>query len=75
MEPNFICIENVLSFHELQLEEHGGTAGIRDLGLLDSAIMMPQASFGGEFVHQDIYEMAAAYLFHICKNHRFVDGN
>ena len=49
--------------------------GVRDLGLLESALAMPQAQFGGEFLHEDIYMMAAAYLFHLTKNHPFVDGN
>src|SRR5437762_2603833 len=55
--------------------EFGGEPGIRDEGLLESAAAMPQARFGGVFLHKDIVEMAAAYLFHICKNHAFIDGN
>ena len=49
--------------------------GVRDMRLLESAIAQPQASFGGEWLHVDLYEMAAAYLFHIAKNHPFIDGN
>ena len=48
---------------------------VSDMGLLESALAMPQASFGGTFLHADHYEMAAAYLFHIVCNHPFVDGN
>jgi len=48
---------------------------VRDVGLLQSAIAMPQASFGGEFLHKDLFEMAAAYLYHLVQNHAFVDGN
>lgn len=54
---------------------YGGSDGIRDHGLLESAIATPLASFGGECVHADIFEMAAAYVFHIVKNHPFIDGN
>ncbi len=71
----FLTVEDVLEIHESQLERFGGGAGIRDLGLLESAVAQPQASFGGEYVHGDIFEMAAAYLFHIVNNHAFVDGN
>jgi death-on-curing protein len=48
---------------------------VRDLGLLSSAVAMPRASFGGELLHQSLFEMAAAYLFHIARNHPFLDGN
>ncbi len=71
----FLSLEDVLELHEMQLAQYGGAAGIRDLGLLESAVMMPQASFGGELVHRGIYEMAAAYAFHIAENQPFIDGN
>ena len=48
---------------------------MRDAGLLQSAVAMPQASFGGEYPHKNLFEMAAAYLFHIVQNHPFIDGN
>ena len=48
---------------------------MRDLGLLSSAIAVPQASFGGKSAHQDLFEMAAAYAFHVSQNHPFIDGN
>ncbi|MCK4374461.1 MAG: type II toxin-antitoxin system death-on-curing family toxin [Candidatus Brocadiae bacterium] len=57
------------------IEEFGGDPGVRDRGLLESAVTMPAAQFGGEFLHRDISAMAAAYLYHICRNHAFVDGN
>ncbi|MDB9334216.1 type II toxin-antitoxin system death-on-curing family toxin, partial [Nodularia spumigena] len=57
------------------IKRYGGSFGIRDEGLLDSAIYQPQASFGGELLHPTIVEQAAAYLFHITNNHAFVDGN
>ena len=55
--------------------EFGGDAAVRDHGLLESAVMMPAARFGGSWLHPDLASMAAAYLFHLCKNHPFMDGN
>nr|MDD5699375.1 type II toxin-antitoxin system death-on-curing family toxin [Victivallaceae bacterium] len=75
MKPEFLSLAEVLEIHQDQLVRYGGEAGIRDLGLLKSAISMPSATYGGEFLHSDIYEMAAAYLFHIVQNHPFLDGN
>ena len=49
--------------------------GVRDHALLESALAQPGAAFGGEFLHVDLFAMAAAYLFHIVKNHPFLDGN
>ncbi|MDB9346615.1 type II toxin-antitoxin system death-on-curing family toxin [Nodularia spumigena] len=73
--PKFIEKPNVLNIHTKQIKRYGGSFGIRDEGLLDSAIYQPQASFGGELLHPTIVEQAAAYLFHITNNHAFVDGN
>lgn len=53
----------------------GGLGGLRNASLLESAIAAPQASFGGQSVFADIVEVAAAYLFYICRNHPFIDGN
>ncbi|HEY0839346.1 MAG TPA: type II toxin-antitoxin system death-on-curing family toxin [Vulgatibacter sp.] len=74
-EPLFLDADDVVDLHARQLEVFGGSAGLRDRGLLESAVAQPQVSFGGEFVHSGLYEMAAAYLFHIVRNHPFVDGN
>ena len=73
--PQFLKLQRVLQIHESQIELFGGSSGIRDMGLLESALAMPQASFGGTFMHGDLYAMAAAYLFHIVRNHPFLDGN
>jgi len=74
-EPQFLALEDVLELHDMQLEHYGGAVGIRDHGLLESAVSMPQASFDGEFVHRGLFEMAAAYAFHIAENQPFTDGN
>ena len=71
----FLGLQEVLEIHRDQVTRYGGTAGIRDLDLLKSALGMPGATFNGEFLHTDVYEMAAAYLFHLVKNHPFLDGN
>ena len=68
-------LADVVRIHVDQIERYGGPAGIRDLGLLQSAVAMPQASFDGEWLHRDWYEMAAAYAFHVSRNHAFIDGN
>jgi death-on-curing protein len=60
---------------ENQITNYGGIYGVRDLNLLNSAIYMPQASFQGEYLHKTIPSMAAAYAYHICQNHPFVDAN
>ena len=75
IEPEFLTLDDVLLIHDEQLKAYGGIQGIRDKGLLESAVMMPQASFGGECLHQNLFEMAAAYAFHIAENQPFLDGN
>jgi len=75
VEPLFLSLEEVLEIHRQQIERYGGASGVRDLSLLESAIAQPQASFSNEFLHASIPAMAAAHLFHICRNHPFVDGN
>ena len=73
--PVFLSLAEVLEIHHDQIERYGGHAGLRDLGLLQSALAMPAAGFGGRYLHSDLLEMAAAYLFHIVQNHPFIDGN
>jgi death-on-curing protein len=75
LDPVFLDLDDVLLIHEEQLAKYGGGAGIRDAGLLDSALGTPRATFGGDFVHEDLFAMAAAYAFHIAQNQPFVDGN
>ena len=74
-DPEFLDIEDVLELHGLSLEQYGGGSGIRDLGLLESALAQPRAAFGEQFAHEGLFAMAAAYLFHLARNHPFVDGN
>lgn len=74
-EPLFLDVEDVIEIHSTQLAVFGGSDGLRDRGLLESAVGQAQISFGGEFVHAGLFAMAAAYLFHIVSNHAFVDGN
>ncbi len=73
--PEFLDLADVLELHALQRARFGGGAGLRDGGLLESALAQPQATFAGTFLHGDLFAMAAAYLFHIVQNHPFVDGN
>ena len=75
MTPIFLDIEKVLRIHRSLIEQYGGAEGVRDIGLLQSAIAMPQASFEGQHLHADMFEMAGAYLYHIVQNHPFLDGN
>jgi death-on-curing protein len=72
---SFLTLDEVLAIHAHQIERYGGSPGIRDRGLLASALAMPDAAFGGEDLHPTLHEKAAAYLFHLVKNHPFVDGN
>jgi death on curing protein len=71
----FISIEEIIELHSELMQRFGGADGVRDLGLLESAAAQASARFGENFLHTDLAAMAAAYLFHICKNHPFVDGN
>lgn len=80
----FVDKSTILAFHNDQIDRYGGTKGIRDEALFesaltepqaDSALTEPQSSSGGDENHEDIFHMAAAYGFHLCRNHPFFDGN
>jgi death on curing protein len=75
METAFLTLEDVLALHDELIQRYGGTPGLRDAGLLESALAMPQAGFGGRYFHEFPHEMGGAYLFHLVRNHAFVDGN
>ncbi len=74
-DPEFLSLDEVLALHSDQIRRYGGATGLRDLALLQSAVAMPETSYGGEYLHGNVFEMAAAYLFHLARNHPFVDGN
>ena len=71
----FLHIEIILAIHDDQIRLYGGAYGLRDAAGLDAAFHMPQAQFSGQFLHSTIFQMAAAYGFHLCQNHPFLDGN
>lgn len=73
--PYFLTLDDILESHAQQIANYGGSDGVRDAGLLESALAQPQAMFGGKFLHANIFAMASAYLFHLVQNHPFVDGN
>ncbi len=66
--PEFLRIADILEIHQILIDLFGGMPGIRDEGLLESALSQPQATFFGELLHPTIHEQAAAYLYHIAKN-------
>jgi death-on-curing protein len=73
--PLFLTLDEVLALHELQVRLFGGARGTRDMGLLESAIGNAESTFDGRFLHETLFEIAAAYAYGICRNHPFVDGN
>jgi death-on-curing protein len=75
LQPTFLSVDEVLAIHQDQIQRYGGSDGLRDWNLLDSAVAQPRVTFEGAFLHADLFEMAAAYLFHLTQNHPFVDGN
>lgn len=75
LQPKFLTFDQVVALHRLQIEEFGGSHGVKDEGLLLSALAQPESGFGEQYFHKDLFEMAAAYLFHLVKNHAFHDGN
>jgi death on curing protein len=75
LDPKFIDLETAIAIHDDLIETFEGSFGIRDIGLLESALSQPKATFFGKFLHPTIAEQAAAYLYHIAKNHAFIDGN
>src|SRR5262249_35057437 len=74
-EPIFLTLDEVIEIHEQQIEMYGGSGGLRDAGALEAAVAMPQATFDEVYLHQTIWMMAAAYLYHLAEDHPFIDGN
>ncbi len=75
MQPRFLTMSEVLLILQDQVRRYGGAYGVRDPALLSSALAMPSATFEGKYLHKGLFEQAAAYAFHICQNHPFIDGN
>ncbi len=75
MKLRFLTAERVKQLHADAIKNYGGSEGLREPGMLDSAIAMPKAGYGGDYLHEDVFEMAAAYLYHLVQNHPFIDGN
>jgi death-on-curing protein len=71
----FLTVEAVEAIHQEVLAAHGGMPGLRDRALLEAAVAAPQATYGGEALFKDVIDIAAAYLFYLCRNHPFNDGN
>lgn len=72
---HFITTAQVLYIHDKMVKKFGGSFGIRDLGLIESAVARPQATFDGEYLYNSLFDKAAALLQSLLKNHPFVDGN
>lgn len=75
LDPIFLGMAEMIELHQIAIQREGGSDGIRDVGTLESAVNMPAQMFRGEYLHPDVPAMGAAYLFHICQAHAFVDGN
>ena len=73
--PQFLTLQDILETHAEQISAYGGSDGLRNAALLESAIAQPSATFDGQFLHANLFEMAAAYLYHLVQNHPFLDGN
>jgi death on curing protein len=74
-DPDFLTLDDLLALHADRVEKYGGSLGIRDLAGLSSALGVPAATFGGQYLHPSLAEMAGAYLFHVSQAHAFIDGN
>jgi len=71
----FLTLSEILALHKDEIQRYGGASGVRSKELLISALVQPSTSFSGQYLHKDIFEMGSAYLYHICQNHPFIDGN
>jgi death-on-curing protein len=75
MGTTWLTLEDVMALHTESIDRFGGAHGVRDVGMLESAIAVPQATMFGELLQPTLEEQGAAYLFHLVMNHPFVDGN
>jgi death-on-curing protein len=74
-QVNFLTLDNILDIHDRLIQTFGGSFGLRDQNLLESALYQPQVKISGQYMHGNLYFMAAVYAYHIIKNHPFIDGN
>jgi len=74
-EIEFLTLAEAVEIHRNQVQLYGGDPGIRDYNLLSSALYIAESTFDGNLLHEDLFHMAAAYIFHLCQNHPFIDGN
>ncbi len=74
-QPRFVGVQTALAMHDLVIAQFGGASGVRDIGLLEAVLAQASAGVGGEYLHEFPFGMAAAFVFHVVKNHPFVDGN
>jgi len=74
-EVRFLTLEEVMEIYRASASVLGGDYGVRDQNMLESALAQPKVGGPGGYYHRDIFEMAAAYLFHISENQPFTDGN
>jgi death-on-curing protein len=72
---HFIPDDLALTIHADLLQRYGGSPGVRDRSLLESALAQPKMTVGGKYLHKTLFENASTYGFHVCKNHPFIDGN
>ena len=70
-----LTVEIVREIHKAAIRDFGGADGVREISLLESAVSAPQATFAGKSTYSSVVEIAAAYLFYLCRNHPFLDGN
>jgi death on curing protein len=71
----FLTMSEIMVIYEDQIRRYGGKYGVRDISLLSSALALPESTYDGKYLHENIPEMACAYAFHISENHPFIDGN
>lgn len=74
-DPVFLNLDDILQIHQDTISHEGGSDGVRDIALIDSAVAVPKASFGGEYLHNGLAAMTGALMFALIANHGFVDGN
>lgn len=75
MRTIFLTLEQVLYIHEEEINRYGGSSGLRDLTLLESAIFRPQTTFGGKELYPTLFNKASSLMHSIINNHPFIDGN